>query len=361
MLLDRLIGCVMGGAVGDASGFLVEGRSRADCEEYAKQFVRTVRAVTLGITHNFGVRADRKTACGPRYEEWHEGCSFRFGQISDDTQMQLALLHVLANNKGRFDGDAYAKRVTALFKEAGVLNGQEEDPSRGIVGFGHTTLRAVQAYEDGNLSWTEAAAAAAQQQRRPPQQSNGGSMRSFAMGLVFYGSSIDVLLDVTKLHVSFTHSAHRSVTTAFAIACAAKLACTSSLLGVNTAEPLDVALYCHELAQLVADLDPELAAAIRSAPNMLTLQNIEAVRWAVNIGNQLGDPPAWPGTIISSGAVQSFLWAVYAFLSFPDEYTACIAKAISGGGDADTTAAMAGGLSGARLGEGALPAVYTGI
>ena len=56
--------------------------------------------------------------------------------------------------------------------------------------------------------------------------------------------------------------------------------------------------------------------------------------------------------------VQASLWAIRAFLKQPDDYIACIAEALCGGGDADTTAAMAGAMSGARLGADALPSAY---
>lgn len=50
---------------------------------------------------------------------------------------------------------------------------------------------------------------------------------------------------------------------------------------------------------------------------------------------------------------------MYAFLRAADDYldTGCVA--IAAGGDVDTTAALAGAISGARLGLAALPAELT--
>src|SRR5690606_19996086 len=62
----------------------------------------------------------------------------------------------------------------------------------------------------------------------------------------------------------------------------------------------------------------------------------------------------WPG--ISPFVIPSVLWSLYAFLRSPDDYFETICTAIAVGGDVDTTAAMAGAISGAYLGEGALPA-----
>ena len=71
----------------------------------------------------------------------------------------------------------------------------------------------------------------------------------------------------------------------------------------------------------------------------------------------LGDPPSslddWEG--ISPWIVPSILWPLYAFLSSPDDYRTTICTAIAGGGDTDTTAAMAGAISGAFLGLDAVP------
>jgi hypothetical protein len=44
---DRFAGCLVGQALGDALGFLVEGHGRAVCQEYVRGFVRPRRVPTL--------------------------------------------------------------------------------------------------------------------------------------------------------------------------------------------------------------------------------------------------------------------------------------------------------------------------
>jgi ADP-ribosylglycohydrolase len=61
----------------------------------------------------------------------------------------------------------------------------------------------------------------------------------------------------------------------------------------------------------------------------------------------------WPG--ISPFVIPSVLWSLYAFLHSPDDYWRAVTIAIEVGGDVDTTAAMTGALSGARLGRSAIP------
>ena len=61
----------------------------------------------------------------------------------------------------------------------------------------------------------------------------------------------------------------------------------------------------------------------------------------------------WQG--ISAFVTPSVLWSLYAFLRSPDDYWETICVAIGVGGDTDTMAAMAGAISGARLGVASLP------
>src|SRR5262249_30432171 len=67
-----------------------------------------------------------------------------------------------------------------------------------------------------------------------------------------------------------------------------------------------------------------------------------------------------PGHEVDSRGISAFVtpsvaWSVYAVLRSPDDYWGTICTAIVAGGDADTTAAMAGAISGARVGLRGLP------
>jgi ADP-ribosylglycohydrolase len=61
----------------------------------------------------------------------------------------------------------------------------------------------------------------------------------------------------------------------------------------------------------------------------------------------------WDG--ITPFVIPSVLWSIYSFLRTPADYRETIYTAIRVGGDVDTTAAMAGAISGAYLGVGAVP------
>jgi ADP-ribosylglycohydrolase len=63
--------------------------------------------------------------------------------------------------------------------------------------------------------------------------------------------------------------------------------------------------------------------------------------------------PEWQG--ISAFVITSVIWSLYAFLRSPDDYWETVCTAIAVGGDTDSTAAMAGAISGARGGPAVLP------
>jgi hypothetical protein len=73
----------------------------------------------------------------------------------------------------------------------------------------------------------------------------------------------------------------------------------------------------------------------------------------------LADCCAGEGVALDAGVaphvVPSVAWSVYAFLLKPDDYWETVCTAIWAGGDTDTLAAMAGAMSGARLGPAAIP------
>jgi len=58
---------------------------------------------------------------------------------------------------------------------------------------------------------------------------------------------------------------------------------------------------------------------------------------------------------ITPFVVSSVLWSLYSFLNHPRDYWETICTAIAIGGDVDTTAAMAGAISGAHLGIHTIP------
>jgi ADP-ribosylglycohydrolase len=79
----------------------------------------------------------------------------------------------------------------------------------------------------------------------------------------------------------------------------------------------------------------------------------EVVTLITRIGQNPDYPDEWRG--ISPFVTTSVLWSLYSFLRSPEDYWETVCTAIAVGGDVDTTAAMAGAISGAHLGVNELP------
>jgi ADP-ribosylglycohydrolase len=94
--------------------------------------------------------------------------------------------------------------------------------------------------------------------------------------------------------------------------------------------------------------------AIRELGEWLTLSPAQAARHVHESGLDPAHIDRWQG--ISAFVTPSLLWSLYAFLRSPDDYWEAICTAIGVGGDTDTMAAIAGAISGARLGVDGLPA-----
>jgi ADP-ribosylglycohydrolase len=96
-----------------------------------------------------------------------------------------------------------------------------------------------------------------------------------------------------------------------------------------------------------------MAAAVRGLAEWVTLAPLEAARHVHASGLDPAHRHKWQG--ISAYVIPSVLWSLYAFLRSPDDYWETVCTAIAVGGDTDTMGAMAGAISGARVGVDALP------
>jgi ADP-ribosylglycohydrolase len=101
--------------------------------------------------------------------------------------------------------------------------------------------------------------------------------------------------------------------------------------------------------------DSKLPGFIRELLQLKQCSFDEAAARTTEIGIKENNERIWPDAepginCISVGPWQTTLWALWCFLTNSDSYIGCVATAIAAGGDVDTTAAIAGGIAGARLG-----------
>ncbi|HET7479567.1 MAG TPA: ADP-ribosylglycohydrolase family protein [Rubrobacteraceae bacterium] len=290
---ERFRGCLVGQALGDALGFVVEGRPPEVCARYLDE--------------------------GPGGHD--------FGQYSDDTQLARELMRSYAD-LGRFEPADYARRIRDIFSEGR------------IVGYGRSTAQAAGRLVR-DVPWDEAGTP-------PPSAGNGSAMRAGPIGLFFHDDPEGLVRAATQQGI-ITHADPRCSAGAIAIAGAVSL--------VLSDRPVDPAFLLDRLAGLTGEVEPRFAANLRELLRWLSLPPEEAVTRISGTGLDPDQGREWQG--IPPFVVSSVLWSLYSFLTSPEDYWRAIRTAIAVGGDVDTTAAMAGAISGAHLGLDSLPGDLT--
>lgn len=297
MKQEQLRGSLLGQALGDALGFVVEAEPPEVSRTYVEQWLRTGRAAERGHP------------------------DFSFGQYSDDTQLSRELLRSYRES-GRWDPAAFAGRIAELFRD-------QRD-----VGAGRGTRSAALRLLSG-VPWSEAGTPA-------PYAGNGSAMRAGQLGLLF--SEPVAMGQAAREQSRITHRDSRCAAGAVAVARAVSLAASSG--------PVDAARFLAEVARAVEPDDKTMAGAILGLQEWASYRPEQAAELVHRRGL---DPahPVWRG--ISAYVIPSVIWSLYAFLRSSDDYWESICTAIAVGGDTDTMAAITGAISGARLGPSALP------
>lgn len=292
-------GCLVGQCLGDALGFPVEGFPVEMCAPYV----------------------ERLRACGAK-QAFAASVDSPFGQYTDDSQLARELMVSYAA-LGRFDPADYAARIQSIF---------EWDR---IVGRGMATDSAARRLIAG-VPWEEAGTPA-------PHAGNGTAMRAGPVGLLF-GDDPEKLTRVACDQGRITHKDPRCSAGSVAIAGAVALA--------GHPGKIDVQAFASQLSEWVRRFHQPFAAHVLQLPQWLALPPEEAAPIISRSG--------WPDFVdewrwISPFVIPSVLWSLYSFLRTPEDYWETVCTAIVAGGDVDTTAAMAGAISGAHLGLARLP------
>ncbi len=296
---QQFSGCLIGQCLGDALGFVVEGCPPEVCRRYVSETLNTNRA-------------------GER-----EHTSFAFGQYSDDSQLARELLQSYATH-GRFDPEDYARRIAAIFSEGR------------IVGRGRATEEAAERLASG-VPWQESGTPA-------PSAGNGSAMRAGPIGLLFFDDP-ENLLRAARDQGSITHRDPRCSAGSVAIAGAVALALRD--------EKIQAPRFLSRLVEWVDPVEESVAFGLRQLVEWILLPPDEAANYIAKFGRDQDHSDGWRG--ISPFVTGSVLWSLYSFLRSPGDYWETICTAIAVGGDVDTTAAMAGAISGTHLGLEAIP------
>jgi len=293
---NHFSGCLVGQCLGDALGFVMEGRPPSLCQKYVEDVLKARRIDAV---------------------EW--------GQYSDDSQLARELI-VSYVTKCAFDRKDFANRIMLLFQEGRVVGG------------GLATRRAAERLARG-VALEEAG-------EPSPYAGNGAAMRAGPIGLIFYDRP-EKLVQASEDQSQITHKDRRCWAGAVAVAAAVAEALSRNAIQVKE--------FCGRLGDWVRTFDPILATALENQmSDWLKLEPRHAREEISGVGVSSDFAgPRWEG--ISPFVTPSVLWSLYSFLRTPEDYWESICTAITGGGDVDTTAAMTGAISGARVGIEGLP------
>lgn len=302
--VEQFTGCLIGQCLGDATGCRVEGYPYYACENY--------------VNYELKIKQPKDRDRFP----------FPFGQYTDDSQLARELLQSYLACGG-FDPEDYARRIAAIFAE------------NRIVGKGSATEQAAMRLAKG-VPWQQAGTPA-------PNAGNGSAMRAGPIGLIWYDRPQE-LIQTARDQGIITHQDPRCSAGAVAIAGAVALA----LRG----ESINPQFFLSQLSEWVEPIEPTFATYLQQLIQWQTLPPAEAVTFISKAGLPPGgryNPGNIPWEHISPFVVSSVLWSLYSFLHTPTDYWETICTAVAAGGDTDTTAAMAGAISGAYLGIEAIP------
>ncbi|HEY8430396.1 MAG TPA: ADP-ribosylglycohydrolase family protein, partial [Sandaracinaceae bacterium] len=288
----RLAGAVLGAAIGDAMG-------------HETEFIRSFEE----IRKRFGPEGVTK------YERWGEHEGRRVALYTDDTQMAEQVLRSLLWARARgADLDETMRDMAERFVE------WSKHPQGGHRAPGNACLAGCRNLERG-VHWSQAGGATA--------GGCGSVMRAYPFGLVFAHD----LARAEAWSVAHSRLTHRDP-----IALAASAAMAVGMARVMRDEPVDVVL--SEMVAAACRYSPKTAEMMARA--------IDEAKGGVGPETTLERLEGW-------AAHEAIAAAVYIFARHPDDPRAAILEGANTPGDSDSIATLAGALTGARAGIGAIP------
>jgi ADP-ribosylglycohydrolase len=295
-LKDRVAGCLMGSAVGEAlaAPFVGEwGHAIPSMHKLTEQFQPYSRCE-----------------------------DFPAGQFSDKTQLMLACVEAIVVAEGI--RPALVAQAMAELWATGKLVSPNVNLTRSLAKFHRT----------GN--WRDCGA--------PEGYADSGpAARSGALGLYFIDGP-DHLPETVANLARITHADERSVAGAVAIAKAAQ-----TLAHDPNISPCD---FAESIALSIEAFDDSFAELVRQVPDIALLPARSALKAMASAGifDREFDCP-----IITSFVIPTVLASLWCVIRFGDDWSKATAAAIKLGGNVDALGAIVGSLVGIRLGINAIP------
>jgi ADP-ribosylglycohydrolase len=293
---DKILGAVLGAAIGDALGYPVE-------------FIRSAQE----IRDRYG--PDGVTGY-VRYRQEEGGR--RFAPYSDDTQMaEVVLRSLIWSRASSADLDATMRHMAKGF----VLWSRQ--PQGGHRAPGNACMSGCRALGAGD-PWYESGAADA--------GGCGSVMRSYPFGIVFAHDSTRAEAWAVE-HSKMTHRAPIALA-----------ACAAMSNGVVLAlEEPSAEVVVEAMIDAASRYDANSAAMIGEAADR---------------AKRGDDPEVVLARFLGWAAHEAIAAAAYVFTRHPGDPRAALLEAVNSPGDSDTIGTLVGALAGARCGLGALPAAW---
>ncbi|MFA9460378.1 ADP-ribosylglycohydrolase family protein [Thiohalorhabdus methylotrophus] len=232
---------------------------------------------------------------------------------TDDTAMALGIFEVL-----REDGEIHPDRLAAVFSRDHAAS-----PGRG---YGPGAKRLLEAVAEGG-DWRELAGAAF---GGAGSMGNGGAMRAAPLGAFFAGSREALREQADRsARVTHAHTEGRAGAIAVAAAAAAARDPEPDLLG----------------AALAATPEGPLRRGLETAAALPPVAPIGQAVATLGNGSQL----------LAADTVPFALWCAARHLG---DFTETLWATVSGGGDRDTTCAIAGGVAALAVGPEGIPEAW---
>jgi ADP-ribosylglycohydrolase len=292
-LRERVLGCLLGCAVGDALGAPYEG--------YWPHQIPAPRWLLADFAEVEG---------------------YPKGQYTDDTQLSVATVESLITS-GDLSLPHLARSIARLWQ------------TQAVVGPGGACTHAAQTFlRTGD--WTTCGAAVG-------QAGNGTAMRTAVLGLFFLDEPERLpaaVADVSRI----THHDPRSIAGGIAVAKAAQM-----LAGDQAGAPGE---FCAAVAATMEPLEPSFAAQVRELPTLLGQRKqdaLQSIAWAGMSRPEFQQP------IITPFVIPTVLASLWCLLRYPDSWSEALTEALRLGGDVDTLGAIVGALAGIKRGVSDIP------
>lgn len=321
--IDRVRGCLLGLAIGDALGAPLEGLTAQQIKTH------------YGRVKNFvdGVQAWKRKPYRWRLR----------GLYSDDTQQALALSDVLLDQR-RIDPDRLVELYLALATPRGSFIGAHR-------GVGRSFRQVLADLERGV----------------PPRRSGqttagiGAAMRIAPVAL-YFGEDSGPMFESVMAASIMTHRDIRSLSGALAVAHAVRRLIAgeprdpSLLLWIAADVARDEARIAEEYGDVVISLDRHsrgLSKALAHTETILELTRDRALAALVEEANRHGAEPACKRPTM--GFPPACIPACLYLLLTTDSLEEALVEVVNLGGDTDTAGAILGALAGACYGVGDIP------